>query len=115
MQDFRSVDTWKKAHRLVLQVYEESKSLPRDETLGIIMLLRQSATAIASGIAAGYGRTESCEASVDLHKAAAHCTELEYLILLTRDLALWPPTLSDELMASAIDVRTMVLGALQAH
>ena len=108
MQDFQNVDTWKKAHELVLRVYQESKVMPRDETFGIIMQLRQNATAIASGIAAGCARTENTEAAADLRKAAANCSELEYLILLAKDLALWPPTLCDELTASAVDIRSRI-------
>ena len=112
MQDYQNVDTWKKAHELVLRVYQESKALPRDETFGIIMQLRQNATAIASGLAAGCGRTANGDAAIKLRKAAAHCSELEYMILLTRDLALWPPMLCDEVTASAVDIRTRISGIL---
>jgi len=112
MQDFQSIATWKKAHGLTLRVFEETKTLPRDETFGITMLLRRSATAIASQIAEGCGGAANGEASADLRKAASHCVELEYLVLLTKDLALWPPSLCDELMASAVEIRSMVQGAL---
>jgi four helix bundle protein len=108
MQDFQTVDTWKRAHGLVLRIYQETKSLPRDETFGITMQLRQSATAIASQITGSCAKQENKEFAGDFHKVAAHCTELEYLILLAKDLALWPPALSDELMASAIEVRKMI-------
>lgn len=108
MQDFRAVDTWKLAHGLVLRIYQETKSLPRDETFGITMQLRQSATAIASQISEGCATKQDEEFAGDFHKAAAHCAQLEYLILLAKDLALWPPALSDELMASAIEVRKMI-------
>ena len=108
MQDFRQVDAWKKAHGLALRIYQETKSLPRDETLGITMQLRRSATAIASQIAGDCGGVDGTGYALDFRKAAAHCSELEYLFLLTKDLALWPPTLSDELMASAVEVRKMI-------
>ena len=112
MQDYQNVDTWKKAHELVLRVYQESKALPRDETFGIIMQLRQNATAIASGLAAGCGKIVKTDAATSLRKAAAHCSELEYMILLTKDLALWPPMLCDEVTASAVDIRTRISGIL---
>jgi len=81
MQDFRNIDTWKKAHGLTLRVFEETKSLPRDETFGITMLLRRSATSIASQIAESCRRGDKVEAAADLRKAAASCGELEYLVL----------------------------------
>lgn len=108
MQDFRAVDTWKMAHGLVLRIYQETKSLPRDETFGITMQLRQSATAIASQITEDCAKQENIELAGDFRNAIAQCTRLEYLILLAKDLALWPPALSDELMASAVEVRKMI-------
>ena len=56
MRDFREVGAWPKAHALVLRIYRETKALPREEMLGVTMLIRRSATAIATRIAEGSGR-----------------------------------------------------------
>ena len=110
MQDFRNLEAWKRAHELVLRVYEESRSLPRDETFGLTMQLRHGATSIATGITAGCGRAVTTEAVADFRKAADHCSELEYYIQLAKDMALWPPTLCGELIASTVDIRDRIFG-----
>jgi len=113
MQDFQNVAVWQKAHSLALRVYHETKSLPRDETFGITMQLRQSVTAIASKIAEGCASGQDTDVSGNLRAAASHGTELEYLVLLAKDLALWPPVLCGELIAAGEEVRNMILGELQ--
>jgi len=37
MQDFKNVGAWKKAHLLVLRVYQETNTLPREEIFGVTM------------------------------------------------------------------------------
>jgi hypothetical protein len=49
MQDFRNIEAWKKAHGLVLNVYKDTLSMPKEEVFGVTMLLRRNATSIATG------------------------------------------------------------------
>jgi four helix bundle protein len=113
MQDFRNVDAWKKAHALVLAIYGETQTLPREEVFGVTMQLRRGAVAIATRIAEGTGRSNNVEYGVDLRRAAASSNELEYLMLLTRDLGYWKPDLCERLVADAIEVRKMIFGLVR--
>jgi four helix bundle protein len=61
MQDFHHVEAWKKAHSLVLEIYRETRTLPREEIFGVTMQLRRSAVAIATRIAEGCGREHNAE------------------------------------------------------
>jgi len=113
MQDFKNVGAWKKAHLLVLRVYQETNTLPREEIFGVTMQLRRSSVAIATRIAEGCGRDKDADFAVDLRRAAASCHELEYLVLLARDLHLWAAELSEPITADTIEVRKMIFGLLQ--
>ena len=77
------------------------------------MLLRRSATAIATRIAEGSGRSQSIEFAADLRKAGASCNELEYLIVLARDLKYWKPELAEGLIADTVEVRKVIFGLLR--
>jgi four helix bundle protein len=114
MRDFREVGAWPKAHAWVLQIYRETKALPREEMLGVTMLIWRSATAIATRIAEGSVRERSIEFAADLRRAISSCNELEYLLLLAKDLNLWKAALSDELMSDTIEVRKMIFGLLRS-
>jgi four helix bundle protein len=82
------MEVWEKAHSLVLDVYRETKGFPREELFGITMQLRRSAVAIATRIAEGCGRDGNVDFAVDLRRAKSSFSELEYGILLARDLGL---------------------------
>jgi four helix bundle protein len=110
MQDFRNVGAWEKAHALVLSVYRDTQSMPREEVFGITMQLRRGAMAVATRIAEGAGRSNNVEYAVDLRKPAASSNELEYLMVLARDLGYWKPELCERLVADAVEVRKMIFG-----
>ena len=57
MQDFKNIGAWEKAHALVLSVYRETQTMPREEVFGITMQLRRVATAMATRLAEGSGRS----------------------------------------------------------
>jgi len=113
MQDFRNVEAWNKAHQVVLRVYRETQALPREEIFGITMQLRRSAVLIATRIAEGCGRDSDADFAVDLRRAISGCSELEYLVLLAKDLKLWEPNLCDSVSASVVEVRKMIYGLLR--
>jgi four helix bundle protein len=113
MQDFRNVEGWGKAHALVLRTYRETVGMPKDEIFGMTMLLRRTAIAVATRIAEGSGRNQNLEFAVDLRKAAASCNEMEYLIVLARDLTFWKPELAASLIEDTVEVRKMIFGLLR--
>jgi four helix bundle protein len=112
MQDFRNCHAWQKAHALLLTIYRETTSMPHEEVFGVTLQLRRSGIAVSSRIAEGCGRESNAEFAVDLRRSIASCSELEYLMMLARDLQLWKPELADELMAAAVEVRKMTHGLL---
>ncbi len=112
MQDFRNIDAWRKAHGLVLSIYRESLNLPKEEVFGLTIQLRRNATAIATRIAEGAGRSTT-EFAVDLRRSAVSCNELEYLILLANDLNYWKPQVADSLIADTVEVRKIIFGLLR--
>lgn len=113
MQDFRKVVAWQKAHALVLKLYQQTASFPREETFGVTMQLRRGAMGIAMQIAEGAGRPNNGEFSTDLRKAASGCNELEYLVMLAGDLGYWDAEACDGLTEQVSEVRRIIFGLLR--
>jgi four helix bundle protein len=113
LQDFRKLDVWKRAHDLVLAVYRATQSLPKEEIFGVTMQLRRSAATLATRIAEACGRDTSSEFAADLRRSAAISNELEYLLLLAKDLGYLKAEMHDGLNAETIEVRKMVYGLLR--
>jgi four helix bundle protein len=113
MQDFHNLDIWKRAHQLVLRIYPLSDRLPPTENFGLTLNLRRAAVSIARSIAEGAGRDSDAEFALDLKRARASGHDLEYILLLCRDLGFIPEATHDDLSSEVIEVRRMISGLLK--
>lgn len=108
MRDFKQLKVWQNAHRLVLDIYSQSKVFPDDERFSLTAHLRKSATSVASNIAEGCGRQGGRELARFLSIAAGSASETEYQLLLARDLGYLPPKAHDHLAVQVSEVRRML-------
>ncbi|MGB9253935.1 MAG: four helix bundle protein [Candidatus Korobacteraceae bacterium] len=111
MKDFRQLKVWGKAHALTLEVYRTTSAFPRDEIFGITSQMRRSSASIAANLAEGCGRTGDGDFHRFLDIAAGSVVELEYFLLLSRDLGLLRTNIYEQLQDSIVEVRRM-LGSL---
>src|SRR5881392_3697882 len=88
MKDFRQLKVWEKAHLLALAVYPITARFPREKTYGLTSQIRRAASSIPSNIAEGCGRNGDAELARFCIIAIGSATELEYQLLLARDLKL---------------------------
>ncbi|TAJ23300.1 MAG: four helix bundle protein [Nitrospirae bacterium] len=86
MRDFRKLKVWEKAHYLALAIYQATASFPREEVYGLTSQMRRAATSVPANIAEGCGRTGTVELARFLQIAMGSASELEYHLLLGRDL-----------------------------
>jgi four helix bundle protein len=86
MQDFRNLLVWQKSHELVLEIYRISRDFPREELFGLTSQMRRCAVSVPSNIAEGCGRGSDPDFARFLIIAMGSCSELEYQVLLSRDL-----------------------------
>jgi four helix bundle protein len=86
MKDFRDLTVWQIAHDLTLAVYRCTGAFPREETYGITSQLRRCSASVAANIAEGCGRSGNPEFGRFLGMAMGSASELEYFLLLARDL-----------------------------
>jgi four helix bundle protein len=113
VKDFRDLDVWNRAHQLVLHLYKVSDSWPKSESFGLTHQVRRCAMSLAARIAEGCGRDNNVEFAVELRKAKASASELEYLTFLSRDLGHLSNENHERLAAEIIEVRKMISGLLR--
>ena len=88
MQSFRNLAVWKKSHELTLAVYQATKKWPREEIYGLISQIRRASVSIGANIAEGCGRDGDAEFGRFLRMSMGSATEVEYHLLLARDLGM---------------------------
>jgi four helix bundle protein len=113
MRDFKELKVWQKAHRFVLDVYQQSRSFPPDERFVLVVHLRKSAISVPSNIAEGCGRESERELAQFLSIAAGSASETEYQLLLARDLGYLPPEAHRQLDDQVNEVKRMLNSFLQ--
>ena len=90
MKDFRDLKVWEKAHALTLSCYQVTKPFPREEIFGLVSQIRRASASIPANIAEGCGRRGNAELHRFLQIAMGSASELEYHLLLSRDLGHLP-------------------------
>ena len=88
MKDFRDLKVWGKAHGITLETYRVTKSFPREELYGLTSQIRRCSASVAANIAQGCGRRGNGEFHRFLQIASGSASELDYQLLLARDLNL---------------------------
>ena len=91
MEDFKNLKVWKKAHELTLVLYQSTRTFPKDEIYGLISQIRRAAASIGANIAEGCGRRSDPEMKRFVQIARGSANEVEYHLLLARDLQFLTP------------------------
>src|SRR5712691_9428738 len=109
MKDFRNLKVWERAHQLALALYPITASFPRQEAYGLASQIRRAASSIPSNIAEGCGREGDPELARFCIIARGSATELEYQLLLARDLKLIQLKDYETLSAQTVEIMLTVL------
>jgi len=86
VMDFRALKGWQRSHRLTLAVYNATGTFPREETCGLTAQLRRCADSIPANFTKECGRSGEVELARFMLIAMGSDSELEYHLLLARDL-----------------------------
>lgn len=86
VKDFRELKVWGKAHEMTLRAYRLTENFPKQELFGLASQIRRCASSIPANIAEGCGRMGNSELHRFLQIACGSASELEYHLLLARDL-----------------------------
>jgi four helix bundle protein len=109
VQDFRKLKVWEKAHALVLEIYRLTLTLPQEERFGLTIQMRRTATAIPSGISQGCGCFDNDDFSRCVQSSLRSASELEYQLILCRDLTYADAGRIAELDSALVEVEKMLV------
>ncbi|HEY1525537.1 MAG TPA: four helix bundle protein [Candidatus Angelobacter sp.] len=112
MRNYRDLKTWYKAHKLTLELYKASRQFPREEMYGLTSQLRRSASSIGANLAEGCGRQTNAEFARFVRISMGSASELDYHLLLSRDLGFLETDAYEHASKSLIEVRKMLASLL---
>ena len=86
MKDFHHLHVWGRSHKLTLAIYAATLKFPREELYGLTSQIRRCAVSVGANIAEGCGKMGNNEFQRYLRIASGSASELDYELLLAKDL-----------------------------
>jgi len=86
LRDFRKQKVWEKSHLLTLEIYKVTEGFPREELYGLTGQIRRACASIPANIAEGCGKDGDADFARFLQISRGSANELEYHLLLAKDL-----------------------------
>ena len=110
MKSHKDLDVWRLAVELATDVYDVTKSFPKEEQYGMVTQMRRSAISIASNIAEGAARRSNKEFIQFIHIALGSTSELDTQLEIAMRVNLTGLESLQKLQDTAIRINQMLRG-----
>lgn len=85
-KNYRKLIVWQKAHNFVLEIYQVTLNLPKEEMYGLTSQLRRAGVSIVANIVEGQAQNTKSKYLQFLNHSNGSLSEVEYYLELMRDL-----------------------------
>lgn len=108
MLDFKTLNFWKRAYRLSVDIYKETASFPTEERFGLTSQIRRAAISIPINISEGAGRNSNKEFANFLQIAMGSACEVECELLLSKDFGYLQESKYSYFVQEITEIRKMI-------
>ncbi len=108
MRDYKKYDIWKLGHELALSIYKITEDYPKEEIFGMTSQMRRAVVSINFNIVEGCGRGSDEDFKRILRIASGSAFEVEYALLLSRDLGFINDEIYSELSPKAEELKMKI-------
>ncbi|MBI2476061.1 MAG: four helix bundle protein [Candidatus Taylorbacteria bacterium] len=112
MREFTDLKVWQESHKLVILIYKETKSFPREEIFGLTSQMRRAAVSVSSNIAEGFGRQSYKEKVQFYYLAHGSLVELKNQLFIARDILYITVPHFETLMEQVAQVQRLLQGLI---
>ena len=110
-----NLDVWKRSLELTKSLYQTTRNFPSEEKYGMTSQIRRAAVSVPANIAEGAARRSKKEFVRFLDISLGSASELDTLILLSRDLEMLEAKESDRLIEELDIVYKMLRGLIKRN
>jgi len=86
MSDYKKLKVWEDAHKFTVDIYYITQKFPNNEKYGLTSQIRRSSSSIPTNIVEGCGQLDNGNLIRFLGMAKGSAFEIEYQLLLAKDL-----------------------------
>ena len=113
MVDYKKYKVWQRSHKLVLEMYSVTKEYPKTELFVLVSQMNRAAISIPTNIAEGCGRETQKELIRFLYIASGSAHELDYLLLVSKELSFIKESKADELIKEIDEIKKMLAALIR--
>ena len=114
MVTIEDLDIYKLAHEVVLSIYRETESFPKNELFGLTSQMRRAAVSINSNLLEGSARKTNGEYKQFIGVARGSASELKYQIIVSKDLRFMSKNSADKLVNDMDRIKMMLSRLMQS-
>ena len=107
------LDVFKKAHKVTLEIYRLCAEFPKDEKYGLSSQMKRAAVSINSNLMEGSARSTLGERKQFLGISRGSASELQYQVMLSRDIGLIEKERADLVIEDLLKIRQMLSGLMK--
>ena len=112
MRNIGEYEVFKRSHKLTLEIYKITKKFPKEELYGLTSQMRRATYSIPMNLKEGSGGTEA-EFFRYVRIAYGSCEELDYQLLLSKDLEYITESKYRKIFNGLVEIRKMLFALLQ--
>jgi len=112
IESFRQIEAWQEAHRLVLIVYQVTRTFSNDERFGWVAQMLRAAISIPANVAEGFKRRGIRDKLRFYNISEGSLEELKYYFILSKDLGYLPS--NDDLTSQSETVGRLLNGLIRS-
>ncbi len=111
---FSDLYVWKEGHKLVLQIYQITKSFPTQEKFALVDQMCRAAVSITSNIAEGFSRQGVKEKIQFYLMAKGSLTEIQNQLYIARDVNYINVAKFNEIWEQTVVVHKLITGIIKS-
>lgn len=113
IKSFTDLNSWEESHKLVLMIYKETKSFPKEELFGLVSQMRRCAVSVTSNIAEGFSR-QSFKEKVQFYSIShGSLAELQNQLLIAKDVGFIEKEKFKELAEQTVICHKIIAGLIK--
>lgn len=114
IRNFTDLNTWQEAHKLVILVYNLTKTFPKEELYGLASQIKRAVVSITSNIAEGFGRQSFQEKVHFFVIGHGSLTGVQNQLLVARDVGYINQTIFENIYGQSVVVHKLLNGLIKS-
>ena len=114
IKSFTDLVAWQEGHKLVLMIYQITKSFPKEEIFGLTNQIRRAAVSITSNIAEGFSRNSTKEKTQFYFISLGSLSEVQNQLLIARDIKYTTKDTFDKCAKQTVHISKLINGLLKS-